>query len=121
MIELERVKKLAKKNKITLKEINDRAGLGKNTIYNWKKKRPGGDALEAVASVLHTSMDYLKGITDNPAPIDKKASAIPLDENTLYSYHGYNIPDDYLNIIRNLMERDIKQGHADKNGDHQSK
>ena len=65
MIELERTKELAKKYKMNLREVNDKAGLGTNSIYNWKNKRPGGDALEAVAEVLNTSIDYLKGKTDD--------------------------------------------------------
>ncbi|MCT3408298.1 XRE family transcriptional regulator, partial [Lactobacillus helveticus] len=41
MIELERTKELAKKYKMNLREVNDKAGLGTNSIYNWKNKRPG--------------------------------------------------------------------------------
>ena len=49
MIELERTKELAKKYKMNLREVNDKAGLCTNSIYNWKNKRLGGDALEALA------------------------------------------------------------------------
>ena len=52
MIELERTKELAKKYKMNLREVNDKAGLGRNSIYNWKNQRPGIDALNAVADVL---------------------------------------------------------------------
>ncbi|NRO50423.1 helix-turn-helix domain-containing protein [Lactobacillus helveticus] len=123
MIELERVKKLAKKYKLTLREVNDKAGLGTNSIYNWKKKRPGGDALEAVANVLNTSIDYLKGKTDDPEPTPDKGQvrSIPLDEEKPYSYHGYHVPERYLKMIRGLMEDDIKEGRANQNGNHQSK
>ena len=116
MIELERTKELAKKYKMNLREVNDKAGLGTNSIYNWKNKRPGGDALEAVAEVLNTSIDYLKGKTDDPTPIPAKGhpASIPLDEEKPYSYHGYNVPERYLNMIRGLMEDDIKEGRADK-------
>ena len=71
MIELERTKELAKKYKMNLREVNDKAGLGRNSIYNWKNQRPGIDALNAVADVLHTSADYLSGKTNNPSPSPK--------------------------------------------------
>ena len=33
-----------------------------------------------------------------------------IDGEVPYFYHGYTIPEDYLNIVRQLMERDIKKG-----------
>jgi|GEM_PF-410436 transcriptional regulator len=112
MIELERTKELAKKYKMNLREVNDEAGLGRNSIYNWKNQRPGIDALNAVADVLHTSADYLSGKTNNPSPSPKgdETGGISIDGEVPYFYHGYTIPEDYLNIVRQLMERDIKKG-----------
>ncbi|MBM6873983.1 helix-turn-helix domain-containing protein, partial [Lactobacillus crispatus] len=112
MIELERTKELAKKYKMNLREVNDKAGLGRNSIYNWKNQRPGIDALNAVADVLHTSADYLSGKTNNPSPSPKgdETGGISIDGEVPYFYHGYTIPEDYLNIVRQLMERDIKKG-----------
>ena len=57
-----------------------------------------------------------KGKTDDPTPIPAKGqpTSIPLDEEKPYSYHGYNVPERYLNMIRGLMEDDIKEGRADK-------
>ena len=83
---------------MNLREVNDKAGLGRNSIYNWKNQRPGIDALNAVADVLHTSADYLSGKTDNPSPSPKG------DETGGISIDG-EVP-----IVRQLMERDIKKG-----------
>ncbi|MBP2058336.1 transcriptional regulator with XRE-family HTH domain [Lactobacillus colini] len=112
MIEFERTKKLAKKNKMTLLEVNDRAGLGTKSIYNWKTRKPGTMALSAVANVLHTSIDYLSGTTDDPSPHLQKT--VSLDQEIPYSYHGYHVPEKYLNMVRNLMEEDIKERQAQK-------
>ena len=38
MIELERTKELAKKYKMNLREVNDKADLGRNSIYNGRIK-----------------------------------------------------------------------------------
>lgn len=113
MIEFERTKELAKKNKLTLLEVNDKAGLGKRTIYNWKDRKPGSLALSAVAKVLHTSTDYLSGRTDDPNPHQKETVA--LDHEVPYSYHDYHVPEEYLNMVRELMEKDIRERRARKN------
>ncbi|MGN1272346.1 MAG: XRE family transcriptional regulator [Lactobacillus sp.] len=112
MIEFERTKKLSKSKKLSLREVNDMAHLGTNTIYNWKSKKPGSDALAAVAKVLSTTTDYLKGLTDDPSlPSEDSFS---LDDDKPVMYHGYNVPDKYLDMIRGLMDADIKEGKADK-------
>lgn len=114
MIEFERAKELAKKNNLTLLEVNDMAGLGKRTIYNWKNRKPGSLALSSVAKVLHTSVDYLSGNTDDPNPHQKET--VSLDHEVPYSYHGYHVPEEYLNMVRELMEKDIRERRAHKNG-----
>lgn len=114
MIEFERTKELAKKNKLTLLEVNEKAGLGKRTIYNWKDRKPGSLALKSVAKVLHTSVDYLNGSTDDPNPHQKET--VSLDHEVPYLYHGYHVPEEYLNMVRELMEKDIRERRAKKNG-----
>lgn len=112
MIEFERTKELAKIRKLSLREVNDQSNLGKNSIYKWKTNKPGSDALAAVAKTLGTTTDYLKGLTDDPSlPTDDSFS---LDDDKPVMYHGYNVPDKYLDMIRGLMDADIKEGKADK-------
>lgn len=112
MIEFERTKNLAKNKKMSLREVNDKAKLGTNSIYKWKSNKPGSDALAAVAKVLSTTTDYLNGLTDDPSlPTDDSFS---LDDDKPVMYHGYTVPDKYLDMIRGLMDADIKEGKADK-------
>ncbi|EHJ4868306.1 helix-turn-helix transcriptional regulator [Listeria monocytogenes] len=66
MTTFERVKKLAEKNKISLKELAIKLNMGENAIYSWKVKTPGADKLKAVADYFNVSTDYLLGRTDNP-------------------------------------------------------
>lgn len=105
MIEFERTKELAKKRKMSLREVNDKANLGKNTIYNWKTKKPGSDALSEVAKVLHTSIDYLKGVTDNPSPVDdaENHSVDLADDSNIFTYEGRPIPEEDMKIIKRLL------------------
>ena len=109
MIAFERIKELAKNKKMTLVEVNDKAELGKRSIYNWKNRKPGIMALGAVAKVLHTSTDYLSGITDDPVPHIQKS--IHLEDDLTFVYHGYSVPQKYIDAIRFLMDHDIKSKH----------
>ena len=56
---LDRIKGLAKKRGLTCREIEEKCGLGKNSIYRWDKSWPSADKLNAVANLLDCSMDYL--------------------------------------------------------------
>lgn len=107
MIEFERTKELAKKRKMSLLEVNDKAGLGKRSIYNWKNRKPGIMALGAVAKILHTSTDYLSGVTDDPTPHTQET--INLEDDLKFEYRGYPVPQKYIDAIRLLMDHDIKK------------
>lgn len=74
-------------------------------------------ALGAVAKVLHTSVDYLSGITDDPAP--SVQNTVNLEDEVPYSYYGHPVPKEYLDMVRELMKRDIKQRETKKNGSKQ--
>lgn len=97
MIEFERTKELARKRKMSLLEVNDKAELGKRSIYNWKNRKPGIMALSAVAKVLHTSTDYLSGITDDPA--QHMQDVINLEDDLSFLYRGYPVPKSTLMLF----------------------
>lgn len=82
MTTFERVKVLAEKQKISLKELALKLNMGENAIYSWKVKTPGADKLKAVADYFNVSTDYLLGRTDNPQ-ID---SDIPPEAVTLAAH-----------------------------------
>lgn len=107
MIEFDRTKKLAKIRKMSLREVNDKAQLGTNTIYNWKSKKTGSDALAAVAKVLNTTTDYLKGLTDDYVLPSKDSNQADLDDDdTIFTFQGRPIPPEDLKIIRRLLKND---------------
>lgn len=110
MSTFEIVKQLAKKKHMTLAQVNNAAGLGTNSIYSWKTSKPGLENLQKVAKVLHTSTDYLLGNTDDPSPVSKDHHAVDIENDELLSYRGRPIPDDYLDIIKKLMDSDIERG-----------
>lgn len=116
MSTFELVKQLAKEKHMTLARVNNAAGLGTNSIYSWKTSKPGLENLQKVAKVLHTSTDYLSGNTDDPSPANNEGRKNIDISNTdnIYSYNGQQIPEEYLDVIRKLMDSDFRKGR--KNG-----
>lgn len=116
MTAFDRIKELSRKKGLSLIEVNDKAGLGTRTIYHWKTKTPSIDNLQNVAKVLHTSTDYLLGNTDDSSPVhpahkDNDHPYVDIsDDETIYSYRGKPVPKEYLDVIRNLMDSDIRKG-----------
>lgn len=99
----ERVKETANKQKISLLQLNEKAGLGKNAIYKWKNQNPSTENLQKVANVLKVSTDYLLGKTDNPSATNKPKEVDIEDENILMTFDGKPIPEEDMEIIKRLL------------------
>lgn len=113
MIAFERIKKLAKQKKISLVEVNDKAGLGTRSIYHWNKTQPSNSNLASVAKVLGTTTDYLNGLTDNPdIPGKRKPEKHGLTWQDLDMPYGGEIPDELKGMYRALAEQYVKD-HPD--------
>ena len=114
MIAFERIKKLAKEQHLSLVEVNDKAKLGTRTIYHWKNKQPSVASLTAVANVLHTTTDYLNGLTDNPNILGKSGESEKhgLTWQDLDMPYGGEIPDELKGLYRALAEQYVKD-HPD--------
>lgn len=92
MTTFERIKKLAKDHGMTIAEVNEKAGLGKNSLYNWKYQKPSYESLKKVADVLGTTPDFLNGVTS-----DKTEGKIQWKD--LGMPYGGHIPDELNDII----------------------
>lgn len=64
MTTFDRVKKLCEEQKISVVELEEKLGFGRNSLYSWKKKTPNGANLKKVADFFDVSTDYLLGRTD---------------------------------------------------------
>ncbi len=62
---IDRIKELAKSRSMTVSQLEEQLGFGKNYLYSWKKRTPGVDKLQKVADYFNVSTDYLLGRTDN--------------------------------------------------------
>lgn len=60
----ERIKTTCKEKGITIGSVLEKAGLGRNTMANFKTSMPKTDTLAKIANVLNCSVEYLLGNTD---------------------------------------------------------
>ena len=61
-----RIKEVAKKRDIVLRQMLEEIGLSKGTMDNLRTSMPKADNLAKIADYLDVSMDYLMGRTDEP-------------------------------------------------------
>ncbi|UOQ85657.1 helix-turn-helix domain-containing protein [Gracilibacillus salinarum] len=64
MTVFERVKKLCDEQGMSIVELEEKIGFGRNSLYKWKKQNPKTETLEKVADYFDVSTDYLLGRTD---------------------------------------------------------
>lgn len=104
---LERIKERAKQFDLSLSDVAEKTGISPNTVYSWRVKTPRSDKLKQVAELLHTTTDYLNGLTDDPTP-PTKSNAPTTFEDLGLPYKGV-IPEDV-----NDMYRAIAKQYAEK-------
>lgn len=86
---LDRIKKIAKEQGLTISNIEEKLSFGKNSMYRWDINSPSVDKVILVANLLNTSVDYL--ITEN--------------NMNIYPYEN-NKSDDFINRYNKLSESD---------------
>lgn len=117
-----RVKQLAKENNISLKDINEKAGLGTGSIYSWKSSTPSIDSLIKVAKVLKTSLDDLLGlnfIEDSSNKNFHKNNYKIINNKQRRLSHVLNVypekSDPFINSLTHSKNNEIKNQSLSKN------
>lgn len=103
MTPFDRLKGLADKQKMSINDVETKVGLGKNTLYSWKRKIPGGQNLEKVADYFHVTTDYLLGRTDDPGVVSSNTPPDVADKDVILSFEGKEIPPEDLETIRRFL------------------
>lgn len=109
MTVFERIKTLAKRRSITLKQVTADLGFSENYFYSLKAgKKPTADKLIAIADYFNVSVDYLLGRdeqdTNTDNEIDLSGISQPETEEKIFSYEGKEIPKKDLELIRRILE-----------------
>lgn len=62
----DRIREIAKAEKLSMKQVLADAGLGYNTMTTYRTSMPKADNLAKIADRLDCSVDYLLGRTEDP-------------------------------------------------------
>lgn len=110
----DRVRLLAKKQGISVRELGLRLDIGETTIYKWKTQTPKTDILSKVADELHTSVDYLLGRTNDqndlsPAEKDDVGEQTEkllagLSDNASANFFGEPMTDEQKLAMRSVIQ-----------------
>lgn len=121
MTVFDRVKELAKKQGISIVELEEKLGFGRNSLYSWKKKTPNGDRLSKVADYFGVTTDYLLGRTETPQftskdekDIQKKLTEMidGLSDDSSLAYlnnGGTEIDEEDAELIRSALEKTLRR------------
>lgn len=103
---LEKIKELCKKRGITVSELENRVGFGKNSIYKWKTQSPKIETLQKVAEYFEVSTDYLLGRTDNPTAGLSKKPQFTVEEalESVMSCDGKPLTEHDRKVLTGIIE-----------------
>lgn len=101
MTVFDRVKKLSDKKKMSIVELEEKLGFGRNSLYSWKRKTPNGDSLKKVADYFNVSVDYLLGREEKP-----QYTSDDLEEmiDNAMSFNGRPLSDHDREVARAYLE-----------------
>lgn len=111
MTMFERIELISKKRGMSLREVNEKAKLGTNAIYRWKKQTPSVDKIKAVANVLGVSVDYLLGKSESQTTSDNKDLDVEEAIDSMRSYQGKDISESQREVLRGIIK-----GYLDNQG-----
>lgn len=103
----DRIKTISKERGYSIAEVERKAGISANYMYQWKKRNPSPKALASVADVLNVSVDYLLGNTDNPEPSTSSDGLTKNQKLIAYSIDP-DISDEERQAIINMVKEAMK-------------
>lgn len=108
----ERIKELAKKQGLSLNQVEEKLGYSKNTLYSLKRQRVSSDRLQEIADYFHVSTDYLLGRTDNPNIANGGDASAPLDLRDIAAqsmlFDGKPLSEEDIDFITAVLEAHLK-------------
>lgn len=110
-VTFERIKELAKKQGLSLNQLEEKLGYSKNTLYSLKRQKVSTDRLQEIADFFQVSLDYLLGRTDNPA-VANNPEASPLDLRKIAAgsmlFDGKPLSEEDIDFITAVLEAHLK-------------
>ncbi|MCT1177978.1 XRE family transcriptional regulator [Pediococcus pentosaceus] len=107
----DRIKKISKERGYSIAEVERKAGISTNYLYQWKKREPSPKSLASVAKVLGVSVDYLLGTEDRPSatkePVDLDKA---LSEEGIAMFDGKPLSEEYKKALLAMLRANKNSG-----------
>lgn len=107
----DRIKKVSKERGYSIAEVERKAGISTNYLYQWKKREPSPKSLASVAKVLGVSVDYLLGKDDKPStsnePVDLDKV---LSEEGMAMFDGKPLSEEYRKALLAMLRANKNSG-----------
>ena len=113
----ERVKNLAKSRGMKLGTLLRDAGLGSNTMANFKTSMPKCDTLAKIADQLGCSVDYLIGKEQKKEAVQTNGQEEDIDNEIMRLVEGMSLAQKQMVLLETyrLLQRQQKEEDASKN------
>ena len=102
----DKIKELCRKQGISLNQLEEKLGYGRNSLYSLKNKKPNAERISEIADYFGVSTDYLLGRTDIPR-IATEANQGPDDIDEIIAnammFDGKPLTDDDKRAIRGII------------------
>ena len=110
----EKVRELAKKQGLSLNQVEEKLGYSKNTLYSLKRQKVSSERLQEIADYFNVSTDYLLGRTDNPAIAGGGSEPDDIDKiiDRAMFFDGKPLTDDDRRALRGIIS-----GYMNSKGD----
>lgn len=107
----DKIKKISKERGYSIAEVERKAGISTNYLYQWKKREPSPKSLASVAKVLGVSVDYLLGTEDKPStsnePVDLDKA---LSEEGMAMFDGKPLSEEYKKALLAMLRANKNSG-----------
>jgi len=105
-----RLKQLRKTRKYSMQEVADTVGVAKSTYAGYESgyRHPTLDAIQIIAKKLHTSTDYLLGLTDYPDQLEPSNNAKELLNHQQLHWDGIPLKQEDLELVKRMLEHVIQ-------------
>lgn len=97
----EKIKELASRKKVSIRQIEEKLGFSNGTIRQWSRKNPGVNKVKDVAKYFNVSVDYLLGSEEIEHPQFSPELLDAIDNAERYS--GKPIDDHDKEIVKSLL------------------
>ena len=110
----EKVRELAKKQGLSLNQVEEKLGYSKNTLYSLKRQKVSSERLQEIADYFNVSTDYLLGRTDNPTIAGGGSEPDDIDKiiDRAMFFDGKPLTDDDRRALRGIIS-----GYMNSKGD----